>query len=78
MTAYEELKAWCEKYLNKDEYKIVPESTTYDSTIYIEPDDMGDSIPCFLFNEDGSFMHSGVYPNEEMCDHIRDYEKIKK
>ena len=74
MTAYEELKAWCEKYLHVDEYKIIPESPSYYATIYIEPDD-NTSIPCFVFDEQGTFVHSDTCTNEEMCEHIRDLEE---
>jgi len=36
MTAYEELKAWCEKHLG-DKYRIeiIPETTEYYTTMYI-------------------------------------------
>lgn len=34
MTAYEELKAWCEKHLEPEDYKDVPETGGF-STAYI-------------------------------------------
>lgn len=73
MTAFEELKAWCEKHLGADDYKIVPESNLYHVTIYFEPD-MNDNISCFIFGSTGKYITSGSCTNEEMCEHIEDYE----
>lgn len=50
MTAYEELKAWCEKHLNADDYKAVPESENYYAVIYFEPLVNDNNIPCFVFD----------------------------
>lgn len=74
MTAYEELKAWCEKYLAPDEYQAVPESESYYATIYLEPIINDNNIPCLVFDENGIFQHSDVCANDEMVEHIQDYE----
>ena len=74
-TAFEELKEWCEKHLKADEYKVVPESISYHTTIYFEPD-MNDNLPCFIFDGDGKYIVSDSCTNEEMCEHIRDYEEM--
>jgi hypothetical protein len=75
MNAFEELKAWCEKHLKADEYKIVPESKSYRATIYFEPD-MNDNLPCFIFDDKGKYLVSDSCTNEEMCEHIQDYEEM--
>ena len=74
-TAYEELKAWCEKHLKADVYNIVPESISYHTTIYFNPD-MNDNLPCFIFDENGAYIFSDSCTNEEMCEHIQDYEEM--
>lgn len=75
MTAFEELKAWCEKYLGADGYKAVPESKDYYATIYFEPLINNNNIPCFVFDNTGAFEHSDVCRNNEMFEHIYDYER---
>ena len=75
MTAYEELKAWCEKHLEVDDYKAIPESENYCATIYFEPLINDNNIPCFVFDRDGTFQHSDVCTNDEMVEHIEDYDK---
>lgn len=73
-TAYEELKAWCEKYLEVDDYKIVPKSEYYFTTIYFDPLANDNNIPCFMFDTDGSFQHLSVCSESEMIEHIENYE----
>jgi hypothetical protein len=75
MTAFEELKAWCEKHLDADDYKVVPESENYYATIYFEPLINDNNIPCFVFNDEGTFQHSDVCTNDEIVEHIQDYEQ---
>lgn len=75
MTAFEELKAWCEKHLGADDYKAVPESENYYATIYLEPLTNGDNTPCLVFDDDGAFQHSDTCTNDEMVEHIQDYEQ---
>ena len=74
LTAYEELKAWCEKHLEPEGYKIVPESSSYGTTIYfmefINPDDAG--MICFFPN--GSVANVGTITGDEMTEHIEEYE----
>lgn len=75
MTAYEELKAWCEKHLTSEDYKIIPESERYFTTIYFDPLANNDSIPCLMFDTDGSFQHLSVCSKPEMIEHIEDCEE---
>lgn len=70
MTAFEELKAWCEKYLPIDEYQVVEESLSYAQTIYF--DMFSDAHPYICFDENGAFCGSGVLSDEDRLEHIRD------
>lgn len=71
MTAYEELKAWCEKHLNADDYKAVPESRTYAATIYLT--DCG--VGSISFNRDGSVCGIGTLDEDDMIEHINEVER---
>ena len=73
MNAYEELKAWCEKHLKPDEYRVVPESANYCASIYFDIW-CNDNIACLIFNHIGKYDSACSVTNEEMCEHIRDYE----
>lgn len=78
LTAYEELKAWCEKHLETEDYKDVPATETFYHCIYISA--------CLSFNADdnrigfigffgnGSVANMGTVTRYEMNDHIKDYE----
>ena len=74
MTAYEELKAWCEKHLTSDNYTIVPESTSYNTTIYF--------IDCgtgFIgFDRDGDVCEMGMVDDEDMVEHINEVKQKKE
>lgn len=73
MTAYEELKAWCEKHLPEDGYKVVPESRSFCTTIYFaEFSDTGLGMVCFAPN--GSVAGFGAIDEDDMMEHIEDYE----
>lgn len=77
MTAYEELKAWCEKHLNTDYYKIVPESRSFCTTIYFaEFADTGLGMVCF--SPDGSVVGLGAIDEDDMMEHIEDYERTEE
>lgn len=74
LTAYEELKAWCEKHLKPDDYKIVPESRSFCTTIYFaEFSDTGLGMVCF--SPDGSVVGLGAIDEDDMIVHIEDYER---
>ena len=77
-TAYEELKAWCEKHLSPDNYKIVPESRSYCATIYFSEFDDTDAIGMICFTPDGSVANVGAMGEDEMMEHIEDYERIEE
>lgn len=74
MNAFEELKAWCEKYLKADEYKVVPESKSYSATIYFT--DCGVGFVCF--DRDGDACGMGSMDEDDMFEHIEDYERTEK
>lgn len=67
-TAYEELKAWCEKHLPKDNYKVEPESKNFYATIYfIQP--LTKDIFAIMF-KNGDFCDTAVFDDDEMIEHI--------
>ena len=68
MTAYEELKAWCEKHLGAGDYKVVPESTSFAQSIYFT----NNSIGFVCFNNDGSVCDCGGCDEEGMEEHLFD------
>ena len=70
MTAFEELKAWCEKYLPTDDYQVVEESRSYAQTIYF--DMFNDAHPYMCFDDNGAFGGAGVLTDEDRLEHIRD------
>lgn len=76
-TAYEELKAWCEKHLSKENYKVVPESRSYCATIYFSEFDDTDAIGMICFTPDGSVANVGAISEDEMIEHIEDYERVE-
>lgn len=76
MTAYEELKAWCEKHLDTDYYKIVPESRSFCTTIYIKNCVEGLCMVCFM--PDGSVAGFDAIDEDDMIEHIEDYERTEE
>lgn len=77
MTAYEELKAWCEKHLSPELYKIVPESNFFCTTIYFaEYTDTGVGMVCF--SPSGSVAGLGALDEDDMLEHIEDYERMER
>lgn len=78
LTAFEELKAWCEKHLAPEDYKIVPESRSYCATIYFAEFDYTDEVGMICFAPNGSVANAGVMSADEMIEHIEDYERIEK
>jgi hypothetical protein len=76
LTAYEELKAWCEKHLDADDYKVVPESPSFAQAIYFTENGVG--FVCF--NGDGSVCGCGECGQDGMEEHLFDlatYEENK-
>lgn len=71
MTAFEELKAWCEKHLGTDGYKVVPESRSYSATIYFT--DCGVGFICF--DRDGDACGMGALDEDDMFEHINELER---
>jgi hypothetical protein len=74
MTAFEELKAWCEKHLAPDLYKVVPESPSFCATIYFaEYTDTGVGMVCF--SPSGSVAGLGALDEDDMYEHINEVER---
>ena len=76
LTAFEELKAWCEKHLG-DKYRIeiIPETTDYYATMYIIKGD--EEIFYAAFNTEGYFTGMGKTTWDEFQEHIELAEKEK-
>lgn len=68
MTAFEELKAWCAKHLDADDYRVVPESRSYPATIYFT--DYGVGFICF--DRNGDRYDLGALDEEDMFEHINE------
>ena len=68
LSAFEELKAWCAKHLGADDYKVVPESTSFAQSIYFTES----SIGFICFNSDGSVCGCGGCDEECMEEHLFD------
>ena len=73
-TAYEELKAWCEKHLTPRDYKILPETKSYGLSIVLEDEyEIG-------FYSDGRFLNIwGV--DDDTLEHAQEceaYESAKR
>lgn len=71
MNAFEELKAWCAKYLGADDYKVIPESRSYSTTIYFI--DCGIGFICF--DRDGDVCSMGALDEDDMFEHINEVER---
>ena len=77
LTAYEELLIWCQRHLPEGEYKVVPESHSFCATIYFaEYPDTGLGMVCFA--PDGSVAGFGAIDEDDMMEHIEDYECIEE
>lgn len=77
MSAYEELLIWCQRHLPEDEYKAVPESPSFCATIYFaEYPDTGLGMVCFA--PDGSVAGFGAIDEDDMIEHIEDYERTEE
>ena len=72
MTAYEELKAWCEKHLEPENHYVVEESPSYNQTIYINADN--DEALYVAFGKEGAVISTGTVTMDEIVEHIRDVE----
>ena len=71
MNALDELAEWCAKHLGTDSYKVVPESPSYCATAYFTDND----IFYICFDSDGAVRGTGTVDEDDMLDHIRDYEE---
>ena len=78
MTEYEELKAWCEKHLAPEDYKIVPESHSYCTTIYFAEFSYTDEVAMICFTPNGSVANAGAMSADDMIEHIEDYERTEE
>ena len=73
MTAYEELKAWCEKHLEPEDYKDVHSTEDFFHCIYLKVED--DSIGFVGFFGNGSVAALGSVSQANMETHIEEYEE---
>lgn len=71
MNAFEELKVWCAKHLSADDYKVVPESSSFSATIYFT--DIGVGFICF--DRDGDVSGTGSLDDDDMFEHINEVER---
>lgn len=76
-TAFETLKVYCEKYLDPEDYIVVPETSSYLPAIYFKT---GGFITYQCFDPDGEyFSGSGSLDNDEdMNEHIEQAESEGK
>lgn len=72
-TAYEELKAWCEKHLAPEDYKDVPATEEFFHCIYFSVED--DSIGFIAFFGNGSVVGLGSAPIDRMNAHIEEHKE---
>lgn len=72
-SAYEELKAWCEKHLEPEDFKDVPETGGFFHCIYLSVED--DSIGFVAFFKNGSVVGLGSVSYTNMNAHIEDYKE---
>ena len=75
-TAFDELAEWCEKHMQVGEYQIVPQSRSYQQTIYLNVFD--DETPFVCFNPSGAVICAGVLTYEDRLEHIRDLEATER
>jgi hypothetical protein len=79
MTAYEELKAWCEKHLTPDEYRDVPTVAKYYHCIYMSvciPFNADEDRVGFVsFYDTGSVANIATVAQANMNAHIKAYEE---
>lgn len=73
LTAYEELKAWCEKHLAPEDYKDVSATEEFFHCIYFSVED--DSIGFVGFFGNGSVAALGSVPQASMNTHIEEYKE---
>lgn len=72
-SAYEELKAWCEKHLEPKDYKDVPATENFYHCIYMNVED--DSIDFVSFFGNGSVVGLGSVSQASMNIHIEEYKE---
>lgn len=76
MNAFEQFEKWCEEFLPTGSYQIVPESNSYQQTVYL---DIGsDEMPYLCFEQGGAFCCAGILTPDDMDEHIRDLEMTER
>ena len=78
MSAYEELKAWCEKHLETDEYRIVEKTSLYFATIYLIDQQVSETSGMIYFFGNGEVAGISNYTEDEMIEHINEVECKEK
>ena len=75
-TAFKTLKDYCKHNLEPDEYKIVPETSSYLATIYFITDGV---VTYHCFDSEGNFSGAGSLDfSEDMNEHIEQAESEGK
>lgn len=77
-TTYEELKAWCEKHLETEEYRIVEKTDSYLATIYFINKQCDEASGMIYFFGNGEVAGISNYTEDEMIEHVEDYEQIEE
>lgn len=77
MNAYEELKAWCEKHLQADEYRIVEQTNSYFATIYLIDNQVSEASGMIYFFGSGGVAGISNYTEDEMIEHINEAERAQ-
>ena len=79
LTAYEELKAWCEKHLAPDEFRDVPAVNRFYHCIYmsvcISCNADEDRVGFVSFYDNGSVANVHSITPKNMNAHIKEYEE---
>ena len=75
MSAYEELKAWCEKHLEADAYRIIEKTSSYLTTIYFIDKQCNEASGMIYFFGSGEVAGISNYTEDDMIEHIEDYER---
>lgn len=77
-TAYEELKAWCEKHLEKSDYTITPANDNYLQAIYFSSLFVGDDVGAICFEDDGSVSSTDTIPYNSFQAHLIETNTLKE
>lgn len=78
MTAYEELKAWCEKHLTPNQFTIIPETESFLTTIYFNAREGMGVADYICFDNDGTYSGAGSVSHFAKLEHLDEYENANE